>query len=112
MRNTYHEYGHRNRCAANDGRMIPNEIGRHIETALIVQICDGREYGAFLALSTKQLLAAGLRHGSIAIPVVPSVHATALQALLCQIPGLGNLTSTAIQSHCGTHFLVKAKKLE
>lgn len=55
---TCHEYGHRNRCAANDCRVVPDEIGRHVEATLIVQICDRGEDRALLTLSTEQFLAA------------------------------------------------------
>jgi len=34
--------------------MISDEVGRHIETALVVQIRDGREDGALLSLAPKE----------------------------------------------------------
>jgi len=85
--------------------MISDEVGRHIETALVVQIRDGRKDGALLSLAPKELLAAGLGHWSIPVPIVPRVHSATLQALLGQIPGLGDLPPAAVQSHCGSHFL-------
>jgi len=89
--------------------MISDEVGRHIETALVVQIRDGWEDGALLSLAPKELLAAGLGHWSIPVPIVPRVHSATLQALLSQIPGLGDLPPAAVQSHCGSHFLRNIK---
>lgn len=90
---------------ADDGRIVPDQIGRNIETALGVDVLRRRVVLAGLEVGQGPL-AAGLRNRTA--PVVVGFDAAALEPFLGRVPGLGDgpATGGAVQPHRRVHLLL------
>lgn len=90
---------------ADDGRVVPDQIRRNVQTALGVDVLRRRIVLARLKVRQRSL-AAGLRDR--AAPVVVRLDAAALEPLLRGVPGLGDgpAAGRSVQPHRRVHLLL------